>query len=198
MWVAVNLRRAQCVGAFMKLCRVSKIPDKLKSLRRVSSVRVAETSQLFSAVTSLLSFLFPPLKSCHFSFVCWLSGGEGGRSRRAAGCSLYGRRRYGAVYQRCLRSAVAVGTLLPLGLLRRQTVPEQTGPSRPRPSRPAGHVWGAGTKQSTAELSVTIVCLSCPKIPVGGWIMVQSAYSSVCKWLLKCTFSTFTHNLRNL
>lgn len=57
MWVAVNLRRAQCVGAFMKLCRVSKIPDKLKSLRRVSSVRarVSQRPRSSSAPSPLCS-----------------------------------------------------------------------------------------------------------------------------------------------
>lgn len=54
MWVAVNLQRAQCVGAFMKLCRVSKIPDKLKSLRRVNA-HVSQRPRSSSAPSPLCS-----------------------------------------------------------------------------------------------------------------------------------------------
>lgn len=79
------------------------------------------------------------------TFVCLSLGGEGGCPRCAACFPLYGRRWHSAVHQWCVRPAVTMGTLLPLGFLWRQTVPEQTGPGRPRPGGPARHVWRAGT-----------------------------------------------------
>lgn len=80
--------------------------------------------------------------------ILYPSGGEGGRPRRAAGLSLYGWRWHGVVHKWRLWPAVAMGTLLSLGLFWWQTIPEQTSPSCKRPVRSAGHVWGPGTTWS--------------------------------------------------
>ena len=91
-----------------------------------------------------------------FLYVC-PSGGEGGRPRCAAGLALYGWCWHGVVHQWRLWPAVAVGTLLPLGLFWWQAIPEQTSPSCKRPVRSAGHVWGPGTIRSLNLLNFPCV-----------------------------------------
>lgn len=121
-----------------------------QDVMRTPTYHVYKTSWFTTLLHSLpLAFLLFVsvllIKCCHVTFVCLPLGGEGGCPRCAACFPLYGWRWHSAVHQWCVRPAVTMGTLLPLGFLWRQTVPEQTGPGRPRPGSPARHVWRAGT-----------------------------------------------------
>lgn len=105
-----------------------------------------------------------------------LPGGEGGRPRRAAGLALHGWRRHGALHQRRLWPAVAMGALLSLGLFRRQAIPEQASTSCTGPLGSAGHVRGPGT---TRRERVAASERSCERRGEPPWRFSASAAANV-------------------
>lgn len=91
-------------------------------------------------VGTLLVCLLMSLCACMY-----VSGWEGGQSRCAARLAVHEWCGHSPVCQRCVRAAIALGTLLPMGLLWRETVPEQASARHTGQGGPAGHVWGTGT-----------------------------------------------------
>lgn len=123
---------------FLRSCR-------LISCHNTWRVNWLVNSLLISCCSPHWSLFLECLLMCVCMCACACdSGWKGGQPWCAARLAVHEWCGHSPVCQRCVRAAIAMGTLLPMGLLWRETVPEQASACHTGQGSPAGHVWGTG------------------------------------------------------